>query len=152
MATVLDQDIRLDDRQIAMMEQMLEMNPDMDPAEAKKRVMCIAVLPDHHKPMPPKGGLYPRTVYHPDGRIRNAVSEQDHEAAKAAGWLDTPQEIHVERAQEPNKKQLEALEAELQAQLRKVRAQMQETTPTPDFEVNASVAQAVEKKRAAAKK
>lgn len=93
----MESDLRLDDKQVGMINQMVEMQ-GMDEREAKIRVMCIAVPPDHYKAMP-SSGRYPRMVYRKDGKTSIVGSAEDHQKALASGWSDEASQIHVDRAQ-----------------------------------------------------
>ncbi len=91
-----DEDNRLDESQKAVMQTMLDIDPSMDPGEAKIRTLLIGKTPDHMKPVPAKHSLYPKSVYFEDGRIETALDESGWKKAKAAGASDRPSQIHVD--------------------------------------------------------
>lgn len=119
MTTVLDQgDVRLDERQIEMINQMIDQG--VDPREAKLRVMCIAIPPDHYKAVPGKG-LYPRMLYKETGKTKTVNDSSEHQNAIEAGWSDAAFDSNLERPKEPS----------------------------PNVQVPVAMAQAVEKRRRA---
>jgi hypothetical protein len=91
-----DPDIRLDEGQIGMIAQMLEMNPEMDEREAKLRVMTIGKTPENMMAVPARGGKFPMSLYHEDGRIKVAKNDADLKEAKKNGWVEKPSQIHVD--------------------------------------------------------
>ena len=88
------EDGRLDEHQREIMNQMIDSG--MDAHEAKMRVLCIAIPPDHFKSVPQGHDLFPVALYHPDGRIKSAKDEKDKREALKAGWLEKPSTVHVE--------------------------------------------------------
>lgn len=134
MATVLDQqESRLDEAQQGIMQQMIE-TLEIDPREAKLRTMCIAVPPDHFKYIPPRGERFPRTAYHPDGRIKSARTLDIYQKLLAEGWEDHPSQIHVDLASQPDIKALRKLERDLQSQLKAVQDRQEDAGIRPELE------------------
>ena len=86
----LDQDVRLDESQLAIMAQMIESG--IEEREAKLRVLCLAKPPDHFMVVPTPFKPYPQMVYHKDGRYKLALDAEDHAKAKENGWQDQPTE------------------------------------------------------------
>lgn len=93
----MEDDVRLDEGQKAIMRGMIE--GGMDEREAKLRVLCIATPPDHFRRVITPHQNYPRVVYHADGRSRMAQTEVDHQAATKAGWKDQPTQAYLDKAQ-----------------------------------------------------
>lgn len=96
MAEVSDTDVRLDDRQRQMMGLMMDQG--IDEREAKLKVMCIAIPPDHYKSVP-GGGAFPRMMYHTDGRNKIVKSATEGQKASADGFGDTPAQSFIDKAQ-----------------------------------------------------
>lgn len=100
------EDVRLDEGQKAMIDQMLKMdNGIADEYEAKLRVLNIAAPPDHFKRIVTGYKAYPKMLYNSQKpEWKPCPNAEEHEKAKEAGWLDEPQKMHLDKLQTPNSK------------------------------------------------
>ena len=94
-------DVRLDDNQRMMMQQMLTMDTGVhDEHEAKIRVLNIAAPPDHFKRVANPNLQWPKMLYHgKQPKWQTCPNAEEYAKAKEAGWLDTPLPMHLEKLQ-----------------------------------------------------
>lgn len=101
LAQMDQEDVRLDDNQRMMMQQMLTMDSGVrDEHEAKIRVLNIAAPPDHFKRVANPNLQWPKMLYH--GKLPKwqvCKTPEDYAIAKEAGWLDAPLPMHLEKLQ-----------------------------------------------------
>lgn len=113
-------DSRLDDLQKSHMKHMMN-TLGIDEREAKIRVLCMGTPPDHFKVIP-KGGEYPRMLYHKNGKFAKVEDEDEHKAMEKEGWVDKPLPIHLKKLQLPaaaRDEQIKRLKKELDDELAK---------------------------------
>jgi hypothetical protein len=90
-------DSRLSEKQKRHMKHMMD-TLGLSEAEAKVKVLCMGVPPDHFEVLPP-GNSYPRMIYSKEGKFHRVENEDEHAELRKAGWLDRPLKIHLDKLQ-----------------------------------------------------
>lgn len=111
-------DTRLSEKQKRHMKHFMD-TLGISEGEAKIRVLCMGIAPDHFEQVP-AGGAYPRMLYHANGKFAKVEDEDQHKEMKKEGWQDKPLPVHLKKLQLPaaaRDEQIKRLKKELDAEL-----------------------------------